>query len=94
MNNRAPTPLRAAADVLSAAVATSADRVIVTQYGRATWLTSDAKHVLAIDNDVGAPDGVIDPGDVVTTTLTITNNSRLQRRSPPPACSSTKFSTA
>jgi uncharacterized repeat protein (TIGR01451 family) len=31
--------------------------------------------VLTTDNDVGGPDGVIDPGDVVTTTVTITNNS-------------------
>ena len=35
--------------------------------------TATQTTVLAIDND--APDGVIDPGDVVTTTVTITNNS-------------------
>jgi uncharacterized repeat protein (TIGR01451 family) len=37
--------------------------------------TATQATVLAIDNDVGGPDGVIDPGDVVTTTVTITNNS-------------------
>ena len=35
--------------------------------------TATQATVLATDND--APDGVIDPGDVVTTTVTITNNS-------------------
>ena len=37
--------------------------------------TATQATVLATDNDVGGPDGVIDPGDVVTTTVTITNNS-------------------
>ena len=37
--------------------------------------TATQANVLAIDNDLGGPDGVIDPGDVVTTTVTITNNS-------------------
>ena len=37
--------------------------------------TATQATVLATDNDAGGPDGVIDPGDVVTTTVTITNNS-------------------
>ena len=56
--------------------------------------TATQATVLAIDNDVGGPDGVIDPGDVVTTTVTITNNSTRQPRPTPPACSSPKTSTA
>ena len=53
--------------------------------------TATQATVLATDND--APDGVIDPGDVVTTTVTITNNSTTPR-SPPPASSSPRRSTA
>ena len=39
-------------------------------------------------------DGVIDPGEQVTTTVTITNNSTTPTQSTPPACSSPKTCTA
>ena len=41
----------------------------------AETFTATQTTVLTTDNDVGGPDGVIDPGDVVTTTVTIANDS-------------------
>ena len=81
LENRVPLPTAAAeaAGVLSAASRRTADRVLVIPYVRGQHgqrnLHGDAGTVLPTDNDVGGPDGVIDPGDVVSTTVTINNNS-------------------
>ena len=57
---------------------------------------ADTFNVTQVTNLSGLDDGdgVIDPGEVVTTTVTITNQSTTRRRSPPPACSSPKTCTA